>query len=200
MELEAFKTKYRTFTVIMAVLVVLASVWLWGYHVGSSSTDTTGGEAVTKTETVTTAKASNPMPLKERSAGVVTVPVRLEQKEPAEPTDIPEGAILVYTPRAHVADTLAENNDTAFSDTLRAAVPLMQKEYRDSNYTAWVSGFMPRLDSIEVRSKVVTVTKMVEKDHFKTFNLGLTGGIGYGVLTRKPDVFVGVGVTWNIFK
>lgn len=177
---------------------LLAGVWLWGYHVGSSSTDTNRGEAVTKTEAVTMEKASNPMPLKERSAGTVTVPVRLEAKEPAEPTDIPEGTILVYTPTAHVGDTLAENNGASFPDTLRAAVPLTQKEYRDSNYTAWVSGFMPRLDSIEVRSKVITVRQTVTKRN--AFSIGLTGGMGYGVFTKKPDVWVGVGVTWNILR
>lgn len=177
---------------------LLAGVWLWGYHVGSSSTDTNRGEAVTKTETITTAKASNPMPLKERSAGTVTVPVKLALEAPGEPTELPQGEILVYTPTAHVGDTLAENNDTAFSDTMRATVPLTQKEYRDSNYTAWVSGFMPRLDSIEVRSKVITVRQTVTKRN--AFSIGLTGGMGYGVFTKKPDVWVGVGVTWNILR
>lgn len=95
-------------------------------------------------------------------------------------------------------------------------VPITQKVYRDSDYTAWVSGYQARLDSIKVKSKVTMVDKketvaMVEKtvamvkkkDKAKKgswLNAGLTLGAGYGVLTKKPDVFVGVGVTWNIFR
>lgn len=191
-------------------IALLAGVWLWGYHVGSSPTDTTDGGAVTKTETVTTEKASNPMPLKERSVGTVTVPVKLALKDPDEPTDLPKDEILVFVPEnlksgtrsnGYVPKSLksgTDSNDIASKDTLRATIPVVQKEYRGSNYTAWVSGFMPKLDSIEVKSKVITIRETTTKR--SRFNVGLTGGVGYGVFTRKPDVWVGVGMTWNIFK
>lgn len=86
------------------------------------------------------------------------------------------------------------------SDTVWATVPRTQKRYEDSTYTAWVSGYEPRLDSIEVYRRTVTIVKREERRvRNKRFSIGLTGGFGYGVFTGKPDVFLGVGVTWRIF-
>ena len=85
------------------------------------------------------------------------------------------------------------------SDTVWATVPRTQKRYEDSTYTAWVSGYEPRLDSIEVYQKTVTITKRETVSKRNRFNVGLTGGVGYGIFTRKPDVWVGVGCTWRIF-
>lgn len=85
------------------------------------------------------------------------------------------------------------------SDTVWATVPRTQKRYEDSTYTAWVSGYEPRLDSIEVYRRTVFMTKTETATSRKRLSLGLAGGIGYGVLTRKPDVWLGVGVTWRLW-
>lgn len=86
------------------------------------------------------------------------------------------------------------------NDTVWATVPRTQKRYEDSTYTAWVSGYEPRLDSIEVYRKTVTIVKREEgRVRNKRLSIGLTGGFGYGFINSKPDVFLGVGVTWRIF-
>ncbi len=85
------------------------------------------------------------------------------------------------------------------SDTVWTTVPRTQKRYEDSTYTAWVSGYEARLDSIEVYRKTVFVTKTKGGTKCNRFGVGLTGGVGYGVFTRKPDVWVGVGVTLRLF-
>ena len=85
------------------------------------------------------------------------------------------------------------------SDTVWATVPRTQKRYEDSTYTAWVSGYEARLDSIEVYRKTMFVTKTQTVTKRNSFSVGLTGGVGYGVFTRKPDVWVGVGVTLRLF-
>lgn len=85
------------------------------------------------------------------------------------------------------------------SDTVWATVPRTQKRYEDSTYTAWVSGYEARLDSIEVYRKTMFVTRTQTVTKCNRFNVGLTGGVGYGVFTRKPDVWVGVGVTLRLF-
>ena len=85
------------------------------------------------------------------------------------------------------------------SDTVWATVPRTQKRYEDSTYTAWVSGYGARLDSIEVYRKTMFVTKTQTVTKRNRFSVGLTGGVGYGVFTRKPDVWVGVGVTLRLF-
>lgn len=108
-----------------------------------------------------------------------------------------------------LGDTTDGQGDTAdvqnvgkigVSDTVWATVPRTQKRYEDSTYTAWVSGYEARLDSIEVYRKTVIVTKREEgRVKNKRISLGLTGGFGYGLTSRKPDLFIGVGCAWRIF-
>ena len=139
--------------------------------------------------------------------GVIRVPVVL----PTEPT-VPKAEIEVFEPGrlSEVMDghtgnkggsEAQETGKIARKDTVWAVVPRTQKRYVDSTYMAWISGYEPRLDSIEVYQKTTVVTKSVEgRGKSKRFNVGLTGGFGYGVFTRKPDVWVGVGCTWRIFE
>ena len=81
---------------------------------------------------------------------------------------------------------------------------ITQKVYSDSTYTAYVSGYRPSLDSIFVRQKVITNTihekETIEVKKFRRWNLGLIGGYGYGFQSKTFEPFIGVGVTWNIFK
>lgn len=58
----------------------------------------------------------------------------------------------IYIP---VTDTL-RMHDTTF-----VALPRTQKEYSDSLYRAWVSGFQPNLDSIAIFQKTQYITKTV---------------------------------------
>ena len=86
-------------------------------------------------------------------------------------------------------------------DSIEVPVPIMQKRYDDSLYTAWVSGFEPNLDSIRLhqREVITTITKYVQLPA-KRFSIGPSIGLGYGIVTQKPDIFVGVTATWNLNK
>ena len=77
-------------------------------------------------------------------------------------------------------------------------LPITQCVYHDSDYTAYVSGYRPHLDSISVRLRTVTVRQTVTRR--QPLKLGITAGAGYGVLSRRPDIFVGIGLTWNPFR
>ena len=77
-------------------------------------------------------------------------------------------------------------------------LPRKQTEYRDSDYTAYVSGYEAKLDSISVRTKIITNT--VVKTKYRRFNIGITGGYGYGLNSKTFEPFSGVGVTYNLFK
>lgn len=96
----------------------------------------------------------------------------------------------------------------ARKDTIWATVPRTQKRYADSTYTAWVSGYEPRLDSIHVYRRTVARTVVVPETALKGgarnwlhehFGAGIVGGAGYGLTTNRPDVFVGVGGWIRIF-
>lgn len=78
-------------------------------------------------------------------------------------------------------------------------IPLSQKKYSDSTYTAWVSGYRPSLDSIEVyrrteiQREVVTLRKKAPR-----WGIGITGGYGYGTRNKGFEPFVGIGVYYRI--
>lgn len=74
-------------------------------------------------------------------------------------------------------------------------IPISQKEYSDdSTYRVWVSGYEPHLDSIETYNKTIVIDT---KEFFKKkspFYWGLQGGAGYGIFSKRLDIYVGVGV------
>ena len=96
----------------------------------------------------------------------------------------------IYVP---VTDTL-RLHDTAF-----VVLPRMQKEYRDSSYHAYVSGYDPALDSIEVfaKTQVVTVT-VKEKEKPKKWGIGFQAG--YGADKNGLTPYLGIGITYNLFS
>lgn len=87
------------------------------------------------------------------------------------------------------------------SDSMVIALPIEQKRYDDSLYTAWVSGFQARLDSIRLRLPEVqtTVTKTVVRPT-PLITVGIQAGGGYGVFNRKPDFYIGVGAQVNLWR
>lgn len=87
--------------------------------------------------------------------------------------------------------------ETAQNDSVYIDIPITQKTYSDSTYTAWVSGYDVTLDSIRVYrcEEVVTIT---EKQPPKRWHLGLTAGYGLGTAGLQP--YIGIGVTYSIIS
>lgn len=183
------KKVYIIVGVIAAILLFLAGAWI-GRETAPKINTTPKAE-------IKTDKSVNPTPSYSRSTGAVTVPVSIETKAPDDPT-LPKSEILLFPPKPQTADSGTCSDDIGTKDSFRVQIPLTQKEYRDSNYTAYVSGFNAKLDSIEIKTKVVTYTKSVTK--FRTWNIGLTGGYGYGFRSKQFEPFIGIGITLNLFR
>lgn len=77
-----------------------------------------------------------------------------------------------------------------------AEMPVTQKVYADSSYTAYVSGYLPRLDSLRLRYPVVTAT--VTRTKKRRLHIGIVGGYGYGFKNRDMELFVGLGLTYEL--
>lgn len=113
--------------------------------------------------------------------------------------------IKVRVPRADsVNDTLGgryKNSGGTYknSDSAEVEIPITQKKYSDTTYTAWVSGFRPALDSIYVhpRREVVTVTNTV-RNKPKRWGVGVHAG--YGVTPHGFQPYIGVGVNYSILN
>ena len=97
-----------------------------------------------------------------------------------------------------VRDTVRDSliyKDTLVHDSLNVILPITQKKYEDSTYTAWVSGFRPNLDSINIYRK--TVYKTITEKPVR-WGIGLVGGYGYG--TKGTTPFIGVGIYYRLFN
>ncbi len=88
-------------------------------------------------------------------------------------------------------------------DTVFVHLPIEQRQYSDPRYTAWVSGYRPQLDSIQIYQRTEYITKeikMVNKP--KRWGIGLQAG--YGVSLHNGQVFtapyIGVGLSYSIFS
>ena len=81
-------------------------------------------------------------------------------------------------------------------DSVNVAIPITQKRYDSENYKAWVSGYEPSLDSIDVYRKTETITI---RERQRRWGIGVVGGVGYGITSRKVEPFVGVGVTYRLY-
>ena len=66
-----------------------------------------------------------------------------------------------------------------------------------------VSGVNPKVDSLSIwakkRSYTVnkTIIKTIPMKDSKMFKIYPTIGVGYGVFSKKPDMFIGIGVTYS---
>lgn len=116
--------------------------------------------------------------------------------------------VLIKEPQPYavtVVDTLlvAVTDTLRIHDTTFVQLPREQKLYRDSTYIAWVSGYRPALDSINVYQRDIYHTITVrEKAPTKRWGLGIHAG--YGVMPADNKIYaapyVGVGLSYNILN
>lgn len=83
-------------------------------------------------------------------------------------------------------------------------VPIVQKVYEDSTYTAWVSGYECSLDSIHLKIRSPTITRAHYRTKFdiasppgqqsaRRVNLGIQGGLGITPKGLQPYLGFGIG-------
>lgn len=95
-----------------------------------------------------------------------------------------------------------QSSDSVSSDSAAVQVPITQKVYRDSLYTAYVSGFEASLDSftLHVPHSVTTITNNSRPKQSR-WSIGLQ--VGYGISlspTPKYSPYIGIGVQYSLFK
>ncbi len=89
-----------------------------------------------------------------------------------------------------------EEPDTTASEKVDS-LPITQKVYEDSLYTAWVSGYEANLDSIRVTEKVITTTTTITKEkEGSRWAIGPTIALGVTNEGRISPV-LGIGVTYK---
>lgn len=89
------------------------------------------------------------------------------------------------------------------TDTIRIGDTVVYREqayYEDSLYRAWVSGYRPRLDSLQIFPR--TIYQTVTNDIYHTITpkkkrWGLGLQVGYDCI---GEGYVGIGISYNIFQ
>lgn len=100
-----------------------------------------------------------------------------------------------YVPITIAPDTVFKNDTIIRVDDNVAVIPISLKTYTDSaTYKAVISGYDPRLESIEVYRQVVEITTVRKPPKW---SIGLQGGVYATPAGVQPGI--GVGVTYNLF-
>ena len=108
---------------------------------------------------------------------------------------------VVQLPIANDTICVSSRKCICVSDTIKDSVfvqiPIEQKVYSDSNYTAWVSGYNPKLDSISITHTEVSHKLVNNSKGSKRLFIGIQ--VGYGVTPRGMQPYLGLGVSYNFF-
>ena len=97
--------------------------------------------------------------------------------------------------KSQLEDSTKKTDSDSVKDSVEVVIPITQKHYEDSTFSAWVSGYEPNLDSIKVyqRKEIQTITITTKEQ--KRWSIGVSGGIGVvydGSWHCGPGVNVGV--------
>lgn len=179
---------------VVALLCALALSLLWNYRQYQKLSD---ADVRVEEKTViryVEKKDSMPEAKTEKVVGTIKVPVRSQSAGFCSDSSAFRSEKFLFC-----SDSV--NRGSELPDSIE--LEITQKVYSDSAYTAYVSGYMPQLDSIVVRQKEITrnitETRTI-RESTSRWNVGIVAGYGYGFQSKTCEPFVGVGVTFNLFK
>ncbi len=86
-----------------------------------------------------------------------------------------------------------QRDSTIASDSVAVQIPITQKKYEGKDYKAYVSGYMPQLDSLVMYPESKTVYIKPSR-----WSIGIQAGLG---VSRGGDFspYIGVGVSYRLF-
>lgn len=80
------------------------------------------------------------------------------------------------------------------SDSANVVIPISHKEYEDSFYHLWVSGYDVILDSIKLKNRIREIkVPIIVPAKRKRWGLGIQAGYSY-----PGGMYIGLGVSYNI--
>lgn len=111
--------------------------------------------------------------------------------------------VLVVQPictERRVTDTLRVTLRDTLLRLVDIHVPIEQRIYEDSTFKAYVSGFRPSLDSIEIRKPrtEIHIRERIENKKPPRWSLGIQGG--YGLTPKGMQPYIGIGVAYRLHK
>ena len=179
----------RNLIALGLVAALMAASLFFGYNCGRNSVTP---KIVTRTE-YKTIRVKDPTPSFSYNTGkLIFVPV--------EATESQSDSTTRLTPK----DAPAASPDS-IADNMVVELPEEVKEYSDTaktddgmliNYRIGVKGYNPSLAYADFSVPYTHSSSVVERKlPIVEVAVGPTVGFGYGMINRKPDFFVGLGVT-----
>ena len=95
---------------------------------------------------------------------------------------------VVEVERVNYVDSVNTISEVVF-DTVMVRLPIESKHYEGEDYEAWVSGYEPSLDSINIYNRTILPKP-------KRWSIGLQGGVGMTPKGVQP--YIGVGVAYKL--
>ena len=144
-------------------------------------------------------RAESAPPLVHRDTLILRDTLRIDRPVPVREEVVRYVTVKVVADSSNLANIGKDSADVLTTDTAKMVMlPITQKVYRDTAYTAWVSGYRPQLDSIEVypRTLIVRQTALPAAKP-RRWSVGVQGG--YGLTPKGLQPYVGVGVGFRIF-
>ena len=175
----------RQLTIVIIVMFLLIASYFFGYRAGVSERESrfVARDTVTVVDTVTYVQ---PVAKDSTVVRYVTRVVAVSDTRPTGDTRPPSPSNL-------------EGEQGMSADSMAAVLPITQKRYESEEYSAYVSGYEPCLDSIRVYPKT-TVIRERERKPPNRWHIGVTGGYGWGFGSKQAEPFVGVGIMWSILS
>ena len=193
----------------IAAMVVLflgaALIMAIGYGLWEHGTVKRLREQIARSETIRVTEVHTdtipdtiPKIAEEKQVGVLKVPVndilsRLKHAYCTKNVDIKQ---------KEVENSSYDTMQPTAIDTIE--LPKVQRVYSDdSTYRAWVSGYEPRLDSINVYRKTIketvtiTIPTKKKRTFWQRFNIGIQAGYGLGLDDKKAHPYLGGGVGFS---
>lgn len=82
-------------------------------------------------------------------------------------------------------------------DSMNVDIPITQNVYKDSTYTAYISGYRAQLDSL-IFQREHEETTIIKWKKPKRWNVGIHAGCGATPNGLEP--YIGIGVSYNLFS
>lgn len=195
--------RLKNIALLLFLVVFVASLLLNVHHY-------TGGTAepyrdTIKTTFVDTIPYYKPVPKDSTVIKYVTATLpKADDKEDNFPnkavTKLPESVQKFPESDKNLQDSVQNFGKSVPEDSVTVQIPITQKVYEDSTYTAYVSGYRASLDSLifKMPREVVTI-----KEHSKPKRWSVGVQVGYGMTLKGTPQFtpyIGVGVSYNLFS
>ena len=105
--------------------------------------------------------------------------------------------VPIYRPTDTVRVTDTVMCSVPQTDSVKVQLPIVQRTYGDSLYTAWVSGYDARLDSIRLYTRSQYSFKARDKP--RRWGVGIGAGVGF-VPKHGVQPYIGIGIQYNLIR